>query len=215
MTIWQYRIALLLRGNDVKNISAIVMAAGQSRRMGVNKLSLSYAGKPLIQHTLNLIGEIGFIETILVISPENSREILQLDIPKKARIVYNTYQERGLSYTVRLGVREAIGEGYLFFTGDQPLLTTELIAEIIDNATTGRIVFPLNENDDPSCPTFFGKDFREELLIGEGDEGGRQIRRRYPHACYSFIPENTKQLKDIDTPEDFENLSTEKEILYG
>jgi molybdenum cofactor cytidylyltransferase len=195
----------------MKNISAIILAAGMSRRMGVNKLSLPYRGKPLIQHTLDLVREIDFMECILVISPENASELgfnntSESGFCDNVRINYNLYPERGQSYSVSLGVQEAKGEGYLFFTGDQPLLTVKLVEEIIVNATSNRIVFPSDENGNPSNPTFFGRDFREELLSVKGDEGGRQIRRKYPDACYSFTPKNTKQLKDIDTVKDIENL---------
>jgi molybdenum cofactor cytidylyltransferase len=237
----------------MENISAIILAAGKSRRMGVNKLSLPYRGKPLIQHTLDLVREIDFMEYILVISPENARELgfcntsesglcdnvrglgfdydvkeleickdirefgsyskrecsrekLHLKVQDKMRLIYNLNPERGQSYSVNLGVQEAKGKGYIFFTGDQPLLTVKLVEEIIVNATSNRIVFPLDENGNPSNPTFFGRDFREELLSVKGDEGGRQIRRKYPDLCYSFTPKNTKQLKDIDTVKDIENL---------
>jgi len=161
---------------------------------------------PLIGHTFQLIDQIDFLECIVVISPKNGEDLVGLNFPKKTKIVYNFHPERGQSYSVVLGTREAKGEGYLFFTGDQPLLTVEIIDGIVEKAATNRIVYPLKEDGKPSNPTFFGRGYREELLTIEGDEGGRQIRKKYPQACYSFTPEETGVLVDIDTLEDFDDI---------
>ena len=190
----------------MENISAIILAAGESKRMGRNKLSLPYKGMPLIGHTFQLIDQLDFLECIVVISPKNAEELVGLNFPEKTKIVYNFHPERGQSYSVVLGIQEAKGEGYLFFTGDQPLLTVEIIEEMVEKAATNRIVYPLKEDGKPNSPTFLGKDYREELLSIEGDEGGRQIRKKYPQACYSFTPENIRVLIDIDTLEDFDAL---------
>ena len=190
----------------MKNISAIILAAGESKRMGRNKLSLPYKGMPLIGHTFQLVDKIDFLECIVVISPKNAEDLIGLNFPKKTKIVYNFNPERGQSYSVVLGTKEAKGEGYLFFTGDQPLLTVEIIEGIVGKAAINRIVYPLKEDGKPSNPTFFGKDFREELLSIEGDEGGRQIRKKHPQACYSFTPEKTRVLIDTDALEDIDSL---------
>ena len=184
------------------NVSAIILAAGESKRMGRNKLSLPYKGISLIEHTFRLVDKIDFLECIVVISPQNAEDLVGVSFPKEAKIVYNFDPELGQSYSVVLGTKEAKGEGYLFFSGDQPLLTVEIIREMLENAANNKIVFPLKENDHPSNPTFFGKDFREELLAVQGEVGGRQIRERVPEACYSFTPKDVKQLKDIDTMKD-------------
>lgn len=186
------------------NVSAIILAAGESKRMGRNKLSLPYKGKPLIEHTFQLVDQINFLECIVVISPTNVEDLIGVSFPKEANIVYNFQPELGQSHSVILGVKEAKGEGYLFFTGDQPLLTVEIIEEMLGNATADRIVYPVKEEGVPSNPTFFGRGFREELLGIQGDEGGRQIREKVPQACFSFTPQDVKQLKDIDTVMDIE-----------
>ena len=194
-------------GVCMKNISAIILAAGESKRMGRNKLSIPYKGMPLIEHTFRLVDQIDFLECIVVISPKNAEDLVGVIFPKKTNIVYNFHPEYGQSYSVVLGAKEAKGEGYLFFTGDQPLLTKVLIEEMLANAATDRIVYPLKEEDKPSNPTFFGRNFREELLTIDGEAGGRKIREKHPQACYSFTPKDVKQLKDIDTMEDMEKGS--------
>ena len=188
----------------MKNASAIILAAGESKRMGRNKLSLPYKGIPLIQHTFQLVDKIDFLECIVVISPKNAEDLIGVSFPKEAKIIYNFNPELGQSHSVVLGTKEAKGGGYLFFTGDQPLLTVEIIEDMLANVSTNKIVFPLKEDNQPSNPTFFGKDFREELLAIQGEVGGRQIREKYPEACHSFAPKDFGELKDMDTMRDLE-----------
>lgn len=182
------------------------MAAGESKRMGSNKLFLPYKGKPLIHYTFELTQRIDFFESILVLSPQNAKMLSYYDIPKKVKVVYNHNMELGQSHSVVLGTKEARGDGYLFLMGDQPLLTVEIIQEILAKAAIDKIVFPLKEDGQPSSPTFFGGNFREELLSVTGEYGGRQIREKYPESCLSFNPKDSKQLIDIDTPEKYEGL---------
>jgi len=188
------------------NVTAIILAAGESKRMGRNKLSLPYKGIPLIQYTFQLVDKIDFLKCIVVISPKNVEELVGVSFPKEAKIIYNFHPELGQSHSVVLGTKEAKGEGYLFFVGDQPLLTEEIIEEMLANAAADRIIYPLKEEGKTSNPTFFGRDFREDLIGIQGEAGGRQIREKYPQACYSFTPKDVKQLKDIDTMRDLEEL---------
>ena len=190
----------------MENVSAIILAAGESKRMGRNKLSLPYKDKPLLQHTFNLVDKINFLECIVVISPKNAEELIGVSFPRDAKIIYNHHPEYGQSHSVVLGTQAAKGEAYLYFTGDQPLLTVELIEDILAHGNKSRIVFPLKEGKEPSNPTFFGKNFREELLSVKGSSGGREVRDKNPQHSYSFTPKNPKQLLDIDTCKEYEQL---------
>jgi len=187
----------------MKKISAILLAAGESVRMGTNKLLLAYQGKTLLEHLFTLVQTVDFHECILVISRANAQHI---EIPAEMQVIYNDYLALGQSYSVRLGVEAATGEGYLFFTADQPLLTVELVQQMMAQAATERIVFPIKEDGTPSSPTLFGMYFREELLALEGKGGGSSVRNRHPEACVPIVVDCPEQLKDIDTPQGYLQL---------
>lgn len=171
--------------------------------MGTNKLTLSYKGKTFIEQTFALVKEIGFYECIMVTSPENVRHML---VPDGIKVVYNSHPEWGQSYSVRLGTAAAAGDGYLYFTCDQPLLTETLVAEMMELAAAERIVFPLKGDGSPSNPTLFGNHFRNELLNVDGEGGGRTVRNRHPAAWITITPDFPEQLVDIDTPEKYQHL---------
>ena len=184
-------------------ISAIIMASGFSKRMGVNKLFLNYQGRTFLEHIVDFTKTIDFYERILVISPDNLEGV---SLPEGIKVVLNHEANQGQSASVRLGTQLASGDGYLYLTVDQPLLNKALFRSLQTAYTKENIVFPVNENDDPSSPVYFGNQFRTELLNVSGTVGGRQIRNKYPEACYKVKLSEPKLLADIDTFDDYQQL---------
>ena len=117
----------------------------------------------------------------------------------------NQHINRGLSHSVVFSTEVASGEAYLFLTVDQPLLTSNLINEILSSGNTRNIVFPMKQGK-PCSPTFFGREFRTDLLHVKGQTGGSSIRDLYTFAHIKIPVENETQLLDIDTLEDYSIL---------
>lgn len=185
------------------NVSVIIMASGHSSRMGTNKLLLKFKQKTFLEHTLSLVDQINFFERILVISPENRKQIV---IPKTITVVENVESKVGQSVSVRLGTKAASGEGYLYMTIDQPRLDTKIINQLLEAGTKETIVFPTDENGKPSSPVFFGADFRSELLEVVGETGGRTVRNNHPEAWNPIKITESDRLLDIDTVKDYQEL---------
>jgi len=184
------------------NVTAIVLAAGLSRRMGQEKLLLPVAGVPMVQHTLDLIGELPFAKRILVTTPTIATAV-RVD----GEIVYNPTPELGQGLSVRLGVLAAEpSSSLLFFTGDQPFLNGAVVEAILAAHDGENIVYPVDLDGQPKSPTLFAPRFREDLLALQGDEGGRQVRRRYPEACCGVRIADRRALFDVDTPIDYEEI---------
>ena len=187
----------------MRNVSAIIMASGQSKRMGTNKLFLEYQGKSFLEHVLTLTKQLDFFERILVISPENMKE---LTVPKDIKVVCNFEAHLGQSTSVRLGTQVASGNGYLYFTIDQPLLNTSLFSPLLAAYSPENIVFPVTNDGKPSSPIYFGKRFRNELVKVTGSAGGREVRNRYPETWCKIKVEEPERLVDIDTPFAYKQL---------
>ena len=90
--------------------------------------------------------------------------------------------------------------------GDQPFLDEATLAAILAADDGTSIVYPAGPDGVPKSPALFAACFRENLLALSGDEGGRQVRRRYPAACRAVLVENARTLMDIDTWEDYERI---------
>src|SRR6266566_1004111 len=106
-------------------ISAIVLAAGSSRRMeNKNKLLLPYKGKTVLVHTVENILSAGIEEVIVVTGHEAGlvQEAIRL-LP--VRTIHNPQHEAGMTGSIQAGVRAATGNGYMICLSDMVLITPE------------------------------------------------------------------------------------------
>lgn len=172
-------------------ISAILLAAGFSRRMGrIDKLLLQYRGKTLLQHAVDLLASLPVSEKIIVTVPDR---LSQLSLTCDIKPIINQCPELGQSSSLHLGIKACSGDSYLFLMGDQPRLTVETLKPIILLAlkNPNRIIYP-SVNGNPSTPIVFPAQFRDELLSVSGDSGGRSVRSAHPEACLIWDPRNFK-----------------------
>ena len=186
----------------MSGVTAIILAAGLSTRMGKQKLLLPVRGKAMLQHTLDLAAGMSFVRSVLVTTPEVAKWV-----ETEAEIVINPAPETGQRGSVRLGVLAAEpGDRLLFLTGDQPFLDEATLSAILAADDGNSIVYPTGADGVPKSPVLFAARFRADLLALTGDEGGRQIRRRYPEACRAVRVVDEQALLDIDTPEAYEGI---------
>ena len=181
-------------------VSAILLAAGLSTRMGLDKLLLPFQGLTLLEHTIGVISAFPFYQRILV-TTQARLSVINLD--KKIKAIVNSNPELGQSGSIRLGVMNATGDAYMFFMADQPLLDHAAIEALLRYADGEHIVYPIF-NEVPCTPAIFPAKFREELLSVQGDQGGRQIRQSHPDACLPIeLRSGAPLLLDVDTWEDY------------
>ena len=192
-------------------ISAILLAAGMSQRMGSDKLLLDYLGKPLLQHSIDLLSELPVYERILVTTDARMDKIT---LPSGIRSYNNPHPERGINKSIHIGVEASTGSHYLFLTADQPKLTAVDIMPLLDAASENpdRIIHPLIESR-PCSPTLFPGCFRLKLLelydpafLKQNDTGGKTIRDANPELCLPVELENPSAFTDIDYTDDYNNL---------
>ena len=185
-------------------ISAILLAAGLSRRMGgTDKLLLDYDGKTLLSRAIALMDSLPVYEKILVTTLGRLNHV---SVPDSVRVLINQYPEDGQSGSMHLGLRAASGEYYLFLAADQPLLEAADLKPVLDAAEKNKIVYPTVEGS-PCTPALFSSVFREELLSQSGDSGGRLLRMAYPDACRAVEVGNPKNFVDIDCVESYKSLT--------
>lgn len=175
------------------------MASGFSKRMGKNKLSLSYKGRTLLEATLEKISHIPFNEVIIC-----GREewVESLADKYNFKYCYNSFADLGQSESIKLGAENSTGEGIAFFPGDQPLLAEDTILNLYyEFQKTNLITIPTVEEDRFS-PVFFPEDKKAELLKLEGDTGGKAVIKKAP--VINLVKFSSKEeFKDIDTIEDY------------
>lgn len=186
-------------------INAIILAAGYSKRMGKNKLSLNLNEKSIIEHVMDSVLSYNFNDILLIGRDEN---VLKLSEKRGIKTIFNDKAMYGQSESIKLGVINSCDtDGYMFFTGDQPFIDTDTIRLLnyaFDKYKHSIIVPTFGSRR--GSPVIFPKRFRDELLCLQGDTGGRIIIDKYKNDVH-FIKLNSElPLLDIDTPEDYKNI---------
>ena len=190
-------------------INCIVMASGYGSRIGTNKLLLEYRDKKLIEHIMDKILQINFYSRLVV---AKDKEVLDIACKRGFKVVENKNSILGQSESIKLGIENSpVAEGYMFFTGDQPLLSKLTIEKMIDAFKNNpqNIVVPRYKERNGS-PVIFSSIFIDELKALKGDKGGREVIKRNKDSLIFVEVENEYELMDIDTWEDYEKLQLQR-----
>ena len=188
-------------------ITAIVMASGFSKRMGLNKLLMKYNNKFLIEYTLEKISQCDFAQKIIVTQYEEIEKLIE-DLNFK--VVINENAHKGQSESIKLGVKSSKRcDGYMFFVADQPLINKKDIEKLIRVFRENKdfIVIP-KYKEKCGNPVIYPSLYKEEILRLEGDKGGKSIIKSSNKIKYVEVEEDT--LFDIDNKDDFNKLLMRK-----
>lgn len=184
-------------------IFGILLAAGGSRRMGRDKLALSYKGSPVLaRSTAAMAGARRLRGGCVVTSP--LRTIPPTEAPALRRVV-NPHPERGMAISLRCGVAAApaSAEAYAVILADLPELTSALVDHLARRfeEVDADILVPVCAGR-RGHPVFLSARFRDELLGLEGDAGARELIRRHPEQLHLEPVDHRGTTWDLDRPED-------------
>lgn len=186
-------------------ISAILLGAGRSKRMGADKLSLPWGRRTVLEHCFNALLKSDVQELVVVLSLQNEG-LKNLFQARKVRVVINPYSDKGMSTSIRRGI-EALrpkNDGILIALGDQPFLKTRTINVLIHafNRGEGQIIRPSFWGR-MGHPVLFDRKYKRELLNLEGDLGGRSVIERHPEDVRVVPVRSMGVVRDVDTWQDY------------
>ena len=188
-------------------IAAIILAAGESRRMGdTNKLSLDIAGQPLLRHAVNTLLAARVSEVLVVLGHEADWAATIIgDLP--VRTITNADYRAGQASSVALGL-SAIGEGHagiLMCLADQPALTAEDLNRLIDafmRSSEQPILVPRYRGQRGN-PALLAGHLRKDILGKSGSPGCRAFMDENPGLVAFWDAPNDHFTRDIDTRDDY------------
>lgn len=200
-------------------ISAIILASGFSKRFKGNKLLTLYEGKPIVMHVIDKVLKQAFYEVIIVSQYEEVLNLVSSKAISKSVIksIKNNCPEKGVSQSIYLGIQASQPcDAYMFFVGDTPFIQEETIREMMKRYKTldekeTAILCPYYKGSRGN-PVIFGKNYQEELMTLKGDEGGKQIIRRYPEKVVPYEINHPHELLDIDTQADLDSYIGDKKF---
>ena len=158
-------------------ISAILLAAGESKRMnGENKLTKKIHGTPLIKHSVKNILSSSIDELIVVLGYQ--KEIVEKLIGKneKIKIVFNKNFENGMASSIKTGLNHFSEKTEAFFIclGDMPLISHNIYNQLIKSKNNKEIIVPTYKGQQGN-PVLFDKSIKEKIMNISGDSGAKKI----------------------------------------
>lgn len=183
-------------------LSAILLAAGQSQRFGSPKLLHPLAdGTPLGLVAAQKLLKI-FEQVVVVINP-NSPKLAKLYQALGAQVVINPHDEQGLGLSLATCVAySSLAEGWLIALADMPFIQPETYRSVATALIQGaRIAAPTYHNK-RGHPVGFANCFKQELLELNQDVGANHLLKKYAAQIHLIPIQDAGILQDIDTPND-------------
>ncbi|MFT6000549.1 MAG: molybdenum cofactor cytidylyltransferase [Neolewinella sp.] len=193
---------------SLPSIVSIVLAAGESRRMGTPKLFLPIQGSSMLRRAVAAVAGLGITVVVTGAYDKEVREHLA-DIDH-LDFAYNAEWRTGMASSIAVGVKAVTTsqpDGYLIMVADQPSIDLESLAEHLD---TFRLcpdaIIATWYPERLGVPAIFPARFTEDLLSGEGSRGARQLIAQEGEAVK--VIRFKEPPKDIDTPEDYRRITS-------
>jgi len=195
---------------SASGVSAILLAAGESRRMGpVNKLTLDVDGMPLLRRTARTLLDAELDEVVAVVghAADAARELLD-GLP--LRVVENPGYREGQMTSVYRGM-QALTEpcvGVMVCLSDQPLLEAadlDLLVRAFLEDCPRSVLVPTYEGRRGN-PIVLDHRHRATILAGDRNLGCKRLIEKNPELVWACPMRNDHCVFDLDTPEDYERL---------
>ncbi|OLS21454.1 MAG: Purine catabolism protein PucB [Candidatus Heimdallarchaeota archaeon LC_2] len=195
-------------------ISALLLAAGESRRMGdSNKLTLTLGTKLLIEKTTETLIDSDASEIIVVIGHEEDKISKILEKYTTLKIIVNKNYRKGMTTSIQHGIKftSKNSTGYMICLADMPLIETEEINVLIQSFQSSvtknpkTIMIPVF-NKKSGNPVIFSAQYRDEILAHKELNGCKGIVKRNNLHVKRVNMKTNHFIVDIDTMEEYRDI---------
>jgi len=196
-------------------VAALVLAAGQSRRMGgTNKLLAEIDGRPMVARVVDA-ALASRARPVIVVTGHEEAKLRQTLGGRELRFVHNPDYAQGLSTSLKRGVA-ALGpevDGVLVCLGDMPRVAPAHLDRLIAafQPAEGRAICVPTRDGKRGNPVLWGAAFFDEMREVAGDVGARHLIGEHPEAVCEVAMDDEAILVDIDTPEALTALGREEQ----
>jgi molybdenum cofactor cytidylyltransferase len=189
-----------------EKIAGIILAGGNSSRMGQPKAFLNWKGEPFVRACVLQAISAG-LDPVMVIAGEEYERIQDLVQDLPVHVIQNPDWNEGQSSSIRTAIKslpKRVG-GAIFQLVDQPHIPVALLRRLKNEHSTSLspIVIP-ESNGRRANPVLFDRRTFHALSSIQGDVGGRMIFSQFPLKSIRWFDESI--LIDVDTPEDYTRL---------
>ena len=201
-------MGMAMQKNNGK-IGIILLAAGESKRLGRPKQLLTFAGSTFLEHGLKTAHS-SLASPIIAVLGANA-EAMKNKIENHTHVVVNANWNEGMASSIRAGVKALLEvdssvDGAILMVCDQPYVDCNVLNNLIAaHQISGKSIVACSYNNTFGPPALFQKGMFPELLQLYGDTGAKSVVMQ--HADKVEIISFPKGEVDIDTEADYEKLS--------
>lgn len=190
----------------VKQVAGIVLAAGESRRMGRLKALLPFGNRTVIEQVLHPLLQSDLV-SITVVLGHRAEEIAAVLKALPVHLVTNPYYRDGMTTSVQAALRHITPrpDAYLLALVDQPQLGITPVQRVLTafNQTDKGLVIP-TWNGKRGHPIILAARYRQEVLTLGPDQGLNLVTRGHPDDTLELPMSDDDILRDMDYQEEYE-----------
>ena len=190
-------------------ISAILLAAGESKRMvDENKLIKKYKSIPLIKHAVSNVLNSPIDELIIVLGYQKKSIEKIIEENKKIKFIANPNFESGIASSIKKGLDSLSKETEAFFIclGDMPNVNKEIYNQLINASFSNKDkeIFVPYYQERQANPILFSKKMKDEIQKIEGDFGAKKIIADNEKKVFKLSIQDKGVITDFNNINDFE-----------
>lgn len=185
----------------------IILAAGNSSRLGQAKQLVEYRGKNLLQHSIDVSRSLGEIPSVIVLGANHEKIVDKIDL-KGLSIVINPDWKKGMSLSMQVGLKYLLEKNenltqVLLLLCDQPFVNEQLLVRLMDEKN--------NANKGIACcvyantlgvPAVFDRKYFDALFRLTSQEGAKKV-----------ILTNKEDVAIIDFPKGAVDIDTQEDLM--
>ena len=196
---------------DSARVSAVILAAGTSSRMGQAKQLLALGESTMLAQTLAHVQAATLHEIVLVLGASAEAIRRQLPSSQQLKIVVNQAYQQGIASSLRTGLSavDPNSDAALIILGDQPFIRPQTLNRIVEEyrRSQAQIVIPMHRGQRGN-PVLLDRSVFAEVMALEGDVGSRAIFAKHLDQIVNVEVEDEGIVLDLDDPADYERLKT-------
>jgi molybdenum cofactor cytidylyltransferase len=189
--------------------TALILAAGASRRLGRPKQLVDWRGTPMLQRVIDAVAAWP-VDGIALVLGAHEEEILAAIDPGDALVVVNPEWEEGIASSLRAGLdavaRQGGAERAFIVLGDQPSIPPDVPAGLLAGMEdSGRPAVIPKYRYQRGNPVLIDRFLWPRLMSLEGDAGAARLLQAHPEWVHEVRFDHPPP-RDVDTPQDLDDL---------
>ena len=194
---------------NVRSYAVIILAAGNSSRLGSPKQLLEYKKSTLLEHSIDSALSVGSDQVIVVLG--SGKDLIENKIVEKSIVITeNSNWKSGIASSIKVGIRTLKKvspniDAVVLMVCDQPFADEKILKKLLaKQLESGKAIVGCLYNNTKGTPALFHSSLFPELLSLKGGNGAKKLFEKYTEVA-AFVPFLNGGI-DIDTSEDYKNL---------